>query len=141
MLKLRDEREAHLWEKTVHRYVEHGQPMANAIQHADAYIVTRRERYAADNTSPDRWEIGFRNIVTFVLGPRATFEIADVVERVRVLAGCDGNGDPIAGACGPRDMAKVRALLTGWLDYVEENDPLHEDLLAETREWLELATR
>lgn len=139
MLKLRNDREAHLWEKTVHQYAEQGLSMADAIQQADAYIVARRERYAADGTSPDRWEVGFRNIVTFVLGPRgASFEIADVVERVRELAGCDANGDPIPGVGGPRDMANARALLIDWLDYAEDDDP-RRPLLVATREWLERA--
>lgn len=31
----------------------------------------------------DRWEIGFRNIVTHTVGPRTEFEIEDIVELVR----------------------------------------------------------
>jgi hypothetical protein len=31
----------------------------------------------------DRWELGFRNIVTIVVGARATFEIPGIVEKVR----------------------------------------------------------
>jgi len=42
----------------------------------------------------ERWEIGFRNIATFTLGPRASFDIEQVVNIVRELSGCDGNGDP-----------------------------------------------
>lgn len=34
---------------------------------------------------PSRWEIGFRNIVSILLGPKSSFEIADVVEMVRQL--------------------------------------------------------
>lgn len=40
---------------------------------------------ALDGTTyqPDRWEVGFRNIVTVVVGPRSDFEIKDIVEIVR----------------------------------------------------------
>jgi len=34
----------------------------------------------------DRWEAGFRSIVTYIVGPRTEFEIPDIVERVRQLA-------------------------------------------------------
>jgi hypothetical protein len=32
---------------------------------------------------PDRWEVGFRNIVTILIGSRTEFDIADIVEKVR----------------------------------------------------------
>jgi len=34
----------------------------------------------------DRWEVGMRNIAGILTGPRAGFEIDDVVEKVRVIA-------------------------------------------------------
>ena len=38
-----------------------------------------------NDTDSSRWEIGFRNIVAILYGPRHTFEIKDVVENVRGL--------------------------------------------------------
>ncbi len=43
------------------------------------------------------WEVAVRNMVTFLVGPSGNFEIKDVVETVRILAGCDANGDPYSG--------------------------------------------
>ena len=42
-----------------------------------------------------RWEIGFRRVVTYLVGPREDFEINEITDLVRDLAGCDGNGDPM----------------------------------------------
>lgn len=39
-----------------------------------------------NETDSARWEIGFRCIVAILYGPKHTFEIKDVVERVRELA-------------------------------------------------------
>jgi hypothetical protein len=39
-----------------------------------------------NETDSARWEIGFRNIVSILYGPRHSFEIKDVVEQVRALA-------------------------------------------------------
>ena len=38
---------------------------------------------AANETDPSRWEIGFRNIVAALHGPRHPFEIADIVAEVK----------------------------------------------------------
>lgn len=35
-----------------------------------------------------RWEVGFRNIVTILIGPRTDFEIKNIVEHVRGLKSC-----------------------------------------------------
>jgi hypothetical protein len=43
--------------------------------------LTKEER----DKPPDRWEIGLRNIVTILRGSRVDFEIADIVEQVRLL--------------------------------------------------------
>lgn len=46
----------------------------------------RKMLNAANETDSSRWEIGFRNIVAILYGPKHKFEIADVVERVRQQA-------------------------------------------------------
>lgn len=55
----------------------------------------------------DRWEAGFRSIVTILVGPSATFDIGEIVERVRGLAedACQTcNGDQYVGRHeGPSD--------------------------------------
>lgn len=50
-----------------------------------ALIEDNEEREDGKIVSRQRWEVGFRNIVTILLGPRTSFEIEEVVERVRVL--------------------------------------------------------
>lgn len=93
---------------------------------------------AASRSVDGRWEAAFRNIVTFMIGPREPFEINDVVERVRELAGCDANGDPIPGAGGPRDLSRARGLLNDWLDMydLEDSAPAKMNLIADTNTWL-----
>lgn len=54
--------------------------------------------HAADEPNPQRWENAVRSMVTFLVGPAGKFEIKDVVETVRVLAGCNHNGDRFNGA-------------------------------------------
>lgn len=44
------------------------------------YVALEKEREQAR-----RWEVGFRNIVTILVGPRTGFEIPEIVEQVRSL--------------------------------------------------------
>jgi hypothetical protein len=53
-----------------------------AASEGDEYEV----RADGQRVRKDRWEAGFRSIVTYIVGPRTEFEIPDIVERVRQLA-------------------------------------------------------
>lgn len=53
---------------------------------ADSTEGLRQLLAVANENDSARWEIGFRNIVAILYGPRHKFEIADVVERVREIA-------------------------------------------------------
>ncbi len=53
-------------------------------------------RVDGERVRKDRWELGFRNIVTAMVGARTEFEIPDIVQRVREMVaasegvqGCD----------------------------------------------------
>jgi hypothetical protein len=69
----------------------------------------------------DRWEVGMRNIAGILTGPRAGFEIEDIVEKVRAIAkearadyesggkGIPGSA-PVWGPCPAKcDRGSVRA--------------------------------
>lgn len=43
-------------------------------------------RADGERVRKDRWEVGMRNIACILTGPRAGFEIEDIVEKVRVIA-------------------------------------------------------
>lgn len=46
-------------------------------------------------SSAQRWENAFRTLATFPVGPHEPFDINQIIEMVRRLAKCDGNGDPV----------------------------------------------
>jgi hypothetical protein len=52
------------------------------------------QKRASDLEAARRWERACRSICTFVFGPRVQWDLKDLVEAVRVLAGADENGDP-----------------------------------------------
>lgn len=58
----------------------------------------RAEKAEKKAEEPSRWESAVRNMVTFLVGPAAPFDLPQVVEMVRRLAQCDANGDPIPGS-------------------------------------------
>jgi hypothetical protein len=56
----------------------------------DAYSKGLQEgaralRYSAEAQKENRWEVGFRNIVSILIGSRVDFEIKDIVEQVRAM--------------------------------------------------------
>lgn len=80
----------------------------------------RYEALAAQYEADKRWEVGFRNIVTHLLGARSTFEISDVVELVKETrprhakhcGGCNGWTDNALtklcnGNVGPPEKPRV----------------------------------
>lgn len=67
-------------------------------QKPDSDEGLRRMLDLVNETDSARWEIGFRNIVSVLYGPRHRFEIADVVERVRDLAQSAPQPDRVASA-------------------------------------------
>jgi hypothetical protein len=56
------------------------------------------ERLLARLAEAGRWEIGFRSIVTILIGARTEFEIKDIVERVRSLAAANCKADEITAS-------------------------------------------
>lgn len=69
-------------------FADAGKPMAQPEQEpvASSTIGLREMLDLMNEANSSRWEIGFRNIVAILYGPRHAFEITDVVERVRQLA-------------------------------------------------------
>ena len=53
----------------------------------DKDMIEFQEKYWAERYSKemDKWEVGFRNIVTILVGADQKFEIKDVVEKVRAM--------------------------------------------------------
>lgn len=72
----------------------------------NGFLVRTREyetRADGERVRKDRWEVGMRNIAGILTGPRAGFEIDDIVEKVRVLAkearaDYDSGGNGIPGS-------------------------------------------
>jgi hypothetical protein len=79
------------------------QIIQQAVQHkqfAD-HLRAENQKLLEQSQDVERWEIGFRNIVSILIGPSTTFEIKDVVEMVRNLKACAAETDSGAFPCCP----------------------------------------
>lgn len=64
---------------------------AEILANPRLYIEPQKWERRADGAvvPKDRWEVGFRNIVTILVGARTEFEIDEIVDKVRALAGAE----------------------------------------------------
>jgi hypothetical protein len=66
--------------------LDEGQERISQLEDQIAALQKRHDELTHELANANRWEIGFRNIVTRIHGARKEFDIPDIVEKVTAIA-------------------------------------------------------